>query len=673
MEQAPPLLSVKPPSKCKTISILLLIIGLSFTARYVILNRYALPPGNDPPMYIIIGRTFLHGTPLVAGYPPLVPLIFCFLGVPITRIYGPLILSLFGVASYFFIKEITKNEFIAIIGCAIGATGSMFYFFEASLAWGNNAMLTSFVLSMILYWVFVKFDKGEANFYHLVIGSIVSFLLGLTHILAFIFYFVIAFNLILKSLKDIKFVLKGLCVFVLPGASSLPFIVNSAIETVANPPIPKGVLSGWADFNPAYSLLDIVFDFTMVFIALLGTLIVYKFYRNGFGILACSFIFPIPLAFLLQILHFPTFYSRILGFSLPPLLIFAAVCIGHFSALLLEKGMKKPIAVFLVILSISVIWTMMIYRLPLRVENDALNKVDEYDAIQWLTANISADSKIAATFPLAAWIEVITTRKVISGYHLLEAITTRELLEKYRDVEIIQIANYYRELGFFKVYDMSPLGWTLSPLICVYSYDQAKFIPFFWIDDGLSSVNGQPLGGSFTTWQLNTRAYTVEGKLTTKQLIVNAKSVSLFYSFTNLSRFQLTILLDSQIAQTLDEVYIMGQKIVIERFVPIAIDFNGGATVSKYKDTTWNLIGIEVVYESTQDVRIEVYTTTIEPIPDNDYTALRDELLTMYSIDYIVVYKHDSKAGWALSMLRRAHMIVYENEAVAVFKVESGT
>lgn len=156
---------------------LLLITGLSVAIKSIIFNRYYLPPGNDPPMYIIIGKTFLEGRPVVAGYPPLIPLLFFFGGITLTEIYGPLMSSLLGLSTYLLIKDITHDKYIAIIGCSIGATGSIFYAFEASLAWGNNAMLTSLVLGMILYWSFIRFNNVNSGFRYLLVGFVVSFLL----------------------------------------------------------------------------------------------------------------------------------------------------------------------------------------------------------------------------------------------------------------------------------------------------------------------------------------------------------------------------------------------------------------------------------------------------------------------------------------------------------------
>jgi len=662
-------------SRERIILAVLAMTGLSFIIKYLILNRYLLPPGNDAPMYMIMGKTFLEGKPLVAGYPPLVPLIFFFGGIPIAKVYGPLMSSLLGMVTYLILNELTHNKLIALIGCAIGAVGSVFYAYESSLAWGNNAMLTSLVLGMLLYWLFIRFSHAEARLYHFVICLVISFLLGLTHILAFIFYFVMIINLMFAGIKKARFALKGFLVFILPGLSALPFIINSAGETVENPSVRSNTLnvSGFGSINPSYSLLDIVFDIMILSLAVVGTYVLYRFYKPNSKILISGFGIPILLALSLQILQFPTFYARFLDFSIPPLIVLSSLSIGYFSASFLKKSKKQvAVALLVVILLTALTWSIMIYRLSSRVENDALIRASEYEAIRWLTENTGSDSKIAATFPLGAWIEVLTGRKVISGFHQADAITTREPLRIYRDVEIMQLANYYRELGFFRVYEMSPLSGTLSPLISTYSYDRGKFINVLWVDEGLSYVNGRPLNQSLTKWQLSPDGtYVVEGEDATKQLSIQMKKVSISYNFTNPSKFQLTFFFNPEVAYRQEDAAILGPKIVVERLAPIVVEARNATIIWYFRDATKGLLGIRIEYKSIKSVRIEVYTTSSEPIPNNDFTASRQQTMAAYNIDYIVVYKDGLESAWAVSMLKRADKAVFENRDVAIFKVES--
>jgi hypothetical protein len=655
---------------------LLLITGLSFTIKYVIYNRYSLPPGNDPPMYIIIGKTFLEGRPVVAGYPPLIPLLFFFGGITLTKIYGPLISSLLGLSIYLLVKDITHQKLIATVGCAIGATGSIIYAFEASLAWGNNAMLTSLVLGMILYWLFIKFNNGNSGLRSLLLGLVASFLLGFVHILAFVFYFVICASLVLKLKRGVRFALKGFLVFVLPGISSIPFILSSAKETVSNPLVAatNNVVSvSWFYFYyPFYSFIDLIFDSTVILLAIIGIWVVHRFYRDSFSLLVLAVVSPVFLALLLQFLGFTTFYSRFLEFSLPPLLTLSSISLGHFSILLLRKSRKKIVAGFLVFLFISLTWGMMMQRLSIRVENDALSvRQFECEAFQWLNANTAGNSTIAATYPLATWIEVLSGRKVVSGYHELAAISTEGLLEKYRDVEIIQLANYYREIGFLRVYDMSPISWTLSPMVSVFSYDKGEFMPVFWIDNGLSYFNDSLLAESFKTYRLNNDTYVVQGDNIEKQLSMTPTNLSISYNFTQSSELDLTVFFYPEIASSLDDISVLGQQTVTCHHVSLVIKFNNASAILPYKDATWNLVGLKVSYKSATLASISVHTNVLGQIPNYNYTALRQQLLAKYKIDYIVVYKNAPEGGWAISMLREADKIAFENQDVAIFKVNS--
>jgi hypothetical protein len=654
--------------------VLLAITALAVAIKSVIFNRYSLPPGNDDPMYIIIGKTFLEGKPIVAGYPPLVPLLFFLGGVTLTKIYGPLISSLLGLSSYLLIREITHNEYSAVIGCAIGATGSIFYAFEASLAWDNNAMFTSLVLGMILYWAFLKFNNADLRLRYLLLGLITSFLLGLVYILAFIFYFVILTNLITKIKRGFRFLVKGFLVFILPGLSSIPFILSSAEETVSNPLVVKNnilIPAAWIYFyNSFYTVNDLIFDSILITFAIIGVWIVYRFYKTGFNLLVLALLSPLGLALLFQFLGFTSFYSRFLELSLPPLLVLSSISIGHFSVLLLKKTRKKIISVLFVFFLITFTWGMMVQRLSVRVENDALIKQPELEAIQWLKDNTALDSTVAATYPIASWIEVLTGRRVVSGYHLLAALTTEDLLEMYRDVEIMQIANYFRQTGFFKVYDMSPISWTLSPMISEFSPENGEFMPVFWIDNGLSYINGKLLSESFKTYSLNDETYIVQGNDIEKKLEVNATDILISYNFTQSSGLKLTVFFDSQIASSPDDLIVSGQQ-VTTRYVPLSINFNNSSAISIYKDSTWNLLALNVTYESAKFVSISVHAKESGLIPKDTYTTLRQQLLTAYGIDYIVVFKPDPEGGWALSMLRQADKTVFENQGVAIFEVNS--
>lgn len=654
---------------------LLLITGLAVALKFIILNRYSLPPGNDPPMYIIIGKTFLEGRPVVAGYPPLVPLLFFFGGVTLTKIYGPLMSSFLGLSAYLLIKDITHQKMIAVVGCVLGAVGSIFYAFEASLAWGNNAMLTSLVLGTILCWSLTKFNDGNSGFSPLVVGSVASFLLGLVHILAFIFYFAVLAILMLKLKQGLRSALKGFLVFILPGLSSIPFILNSAKETVFNPLVANdnvGAPAGWFySYSQFYTSIGLIFDSIVIVFAIIGIWVVHRFYRKGFNLLIIAVLSPIFLALLLQFLGFTTFYSRFLEFSLPPLLALSSISLGHFSTLSFRKRRKKAVAVLFIFSLIALTWGIMAQRLSARVENDALVRQPEYEAIQWLMDNTAANSTIAATYPLATWIEVLSGRRVVSGYHELAAISTGDLMMKYRDVEVIQLANYYRETGLFKVYEMEPLSWTLSPMVSAFSHDKGGFIPVFWIDDDLSYVDDKSLSASFTTYGLNADAYVVQGDSVEKQLIVNAENVSISYNFTQSSRLQLAVFFHPEIASSLDDISVLQQKIVTSRNVPLTIEFKNASTISPYQVAPWNLVGVKVTYESVRLASINVHTSGTSQIQNYDYSALRQQLLAAYGIDYVVVYKNGPQGGWALSMCRRADKTVFENQDVAIFKVNS--
>jgi hypothetical protein len=208
-------------------------------------------------------------------------------------------------------------------------------------------------------------------------------------------------------------------------------------------------------------------------------------------------------------------------------------------------------------------------------------------------------------------------------------------------------------------------------MISVFSYDKGEFMPAFWVDNGLSYVNNKLLSESFKTYSLNTDTYIVQGDGIEKELLVNATNLSISYSFTQVSELQLTVFFNPEIASSLDDISIFRQQVTISHYVPLLIEFNNASSISLYKDETWNLVGVKVTYESAGLASISVHTSVAGQIPNDDYSALRQQLLAKYEIDYIVVYKNEPEGGWKLSMLRKADKIVLENQDVAIFKVNS--
>jgi hypothetical protein len=522
--------------------------------------------------------------------------------------------------------------------------------------------------------LYLKATENNFNKAVYIEAAICSSLLALTHFFSLIIYLSISICILLQFRKSINRIIKLTTCFIIPGLLSVPSILASIQESVPNLAAVKASSMIWTEASFWMNSQLILFDLGVLSLAAVGFVLLYKRHRKAFQLLVCWASFPLIIPLVFELLGIPFFYTRPSQFSIAPIMLASSCAFAINSNAVkitkineITKSKRSGILLMALITLIILANVTMAYRLSGRVENDGKIRWGEYAAIEWIRSNTEPNATIITDFPLASWTEVLTQRKVISGYHLLGAISTKNLLDLYKDTYAFTVSNFFIERGFIQVYDQGPFGWTNAPMVAIWSYDEGNFIPSIWIDNEYSSLNSLSLSGAFSEGYASPN-YTMNilGSNVSKFVVVGEKDVLIHYNFTRASDITLAMYVNPEISSSVEAVRFENETVAISGSIPIQV-MVGKAKVSVTKDLVWNLVRIDLKYENVSNISLNICAIINGSIPSDTYFATHRLIIDRYDVDYAVLWKHGENV--ATSMFNRMYYKVFENTDVAIYDV----
>ncbi len=486
----------------------------AFILRYVVLLRYAAPPGADYGNYLTNVHALLGED--VTGGGVQYPLVFVFylaalvriLGeIPALQFSGPFLASLLGLPMYLFLRRFVERQY-AVLGAA------MLVFSEGTsemIGWGGNPTLLG-ILFGTLFLTFLYDSVAKQTWQARLLAAASFALVAGSHQVSLAFFGFVGISFLVLYLgfyHRLQPFLSGLTAVALGTVGSLPFFpfYLSLSQRGANLLPTVGTLSSVQDVGFIFGWLfreALIVWIPVAGIALLG----YAGFRPrdivGFSLGVALMASPVLLAFTLMAIDpVRAFYYVYLGI-IPGALIFVERAISRASSVTRAYKVKidRSSLGIVVVLGVTLFLVGTAYeRVVSATDWYYVADRDVLDGLSWIRSNAPIESVVATNGPMKYgndqtvgcmwgwWIEGYARRPSLCTANP-SALAWREQVLRATDADRAFSGTNVAETGVIRVGDFAPYGTEGNPLIAAdFGFGYATLVSF---SDAGVTITWQP-------------------------------------------------------------------------------------------------------------------------------------------------------------------------------------
>lgn len=475
--------------------ILTLLVSIASLIKFIVINRYILPPGMDPGSWLTLAHGYFGGQWCGTHFrhPPLFFVVLGFFGtffdeLIVNKIMGALSFSLIAVPTFFIVKHITGNSrwfaFLAsILTLFVDAYMEM-------LGWGAYPNGLAIVFMFSTFYFVLRYAEKDAK-RNLIFVGLFSTLTALTHHLSTLVlistglvYVVIASifgerkrNLLVCLFTTIPCLLILLLIGVLANQTQSITYVNEASFYLRR--------LSWGKLMYVYGC-----PFSQVMLVL-GSLGVVATWKRGelFPLLLGWFLTPFLLT-QLYLVKFPTDYVRFIFYSVQPIIIATAylffLIMKRVEKMKFKLRPSKYVALLCIItfgVAEVVAGITQLYFVADYYQRD--RKDDYYAVLTWIKENTPKDAVVVATDYYDYWIRGFSQRRVLSAHKSVWLFSPEEV-EMAKAAYLLLFGTYEINNGYVRARGMEPIEGTCTPLIGVRW--EGKYQDILFLQDRFSKV-----------------------------------------------------------------------------------------------------------------------------------------------------------------------------------------
>jgi hypothetical protein len=704
--------------------IILLILPsfINFVIYLLIFGPDPFPPINDPAIWLknanaLLGNTYPLWDQTVLQYPPffnIILAIFIILthnALLSLKMLGITLISLLPLTVYPLAKEITNSYKAGIIAVWLTAFHPAF---SEMYGWGGYPNLLGIMfLNLSLYYLY-KILKGEKNNKNILMASIFTSLLTITHHLTLIVYAVIGSIIILLTFLSIirkRAQLSQLKILIPITISAITFIIWRILAG----PFQYIIYNYASQLNRPFDMDAFWWIFkdplaaSLLFLtATIGSLGLYYLNKKEELIILLVWIF-FPFLFTQSyILGIALDPRRFPIFSIPAIIILSSITI----AILKEKNDSKTLTQNLnpqIIVASLLLLTVMINILTGVI---TVYKVNEYyhyitdyayasdqrlEALNWIKTNTSPNAIFVADEALGRWIEGYAERRTLLQLPPFQIFMIGEL-ERYEAASLI-LSGYNIEMRneYLRILDGIPYETDKTPWIeqstgpdytkAIYLVDGTVETSFIyanntWIESpykatisNITWINKTPTHASISI-TYNSKSLKI---IKTIGLAKDSKTVNINYLIlptinATLQETKIPIWIPFE-SKLKDYTYYSNKLrlIIDEKIIEIGTNAKNYTVGS---DPKWGQLRVLYTFTPTNNtVKAELSITFITAKKswwnDHLWAYTVDEIIKKYNIDYIALSK--SVQDYVKFLKNDKYIPVFENNLIIIFKVKKQT
>ncbi|MGC9069327.1 MAG: hypothetical protein ACP5IZ_10215 [Thermoprotei archaeon] len=709
--------------KRKTQIILLILPSLiNFTIYLAIFGPDPFPPINDPAIWLknanaLLGNTYPLWNQTTLQYPPLFNMIlatFIILthnALLSLKILGITLISLLPLTVYPLTKEITKNYKAGIVAVWLTAFHPAF---SEMYGWGGYPNLLGIIfLNLSLYFLY-KIMKGEKNSKNILMASIFTSLLTITHHLTIIVYAAIGLTILLVTFLNIIKKHTQLSQFQILIPITISAITFITWRILAGP-FQYIVFNYASQLNRPFDMDAFWWIFKdplavslLLLTATMGSLELYYLNKKE------------ELIILLVWTLFPFLFTQsyIIGIALDPkrfpmFSIPAITILSSTNTTLLKENINPktltqnldPQIIVTSLLILTIIINIITGITTTYKVNEYYHYITDYayasdqrlQALNWIKTNTPQNTTFVADETLGRWIEGYAQRRTLILLPPFQIFIIGEL-ERYEAANLI-LTTYNIELRneYLRILDGTPYDTTRTPWIeqstgpdytkVIYLIDSTVQTSFIyakntWIESPYKATV------SNITWTNKTPTYasisiTYNSKslniIKTIGLAKNSRTVDIYYTITptinaTLQKTEIPIWIPYE--STLNNYIYYSNKlrlIIDGKIIEIKTNANN-YTIGP--DPKWGQLRILYTYiPKNNTIKAELHITLMNAEKswwnNHLWAYTSDEIIKKYNIEYIALSK--PVEDYTKFLTNNKYTPVFENNLIIIFKIKNQT